>query len=60
MFIQAKWFLSKVLPRSEKGQGLVEYALILLLIAIAVLAVVGIFGQQLVSAYQSFLDEFPG
>lgn len=44
----------------EKGQGLVEYALILLLIAIAVLAVVGLFGQQLVSAYQSFLDEFPG
>jgi pilus assembly protein Flp/PilA len=45
---------------NEKGQGLVEYALILLLIAIAVLAVVGLFGQQLVSAYQSFLDEFPG
>lgn len=45
---------------NEKGQGLVEYALILLLIAIAVIAVVGIFGNQLVSTYQSFLDEFPG
>jgi pilus assembly protein Flp/PilA len=45
---------------NEKGQGLVEYALILLLIAIAVLAVVGLFGQQLVSAYQDFLDQFPG
>ena len=45
---------------NESGQGLVEYALILLLIAIAVLAVVGVIGQQLVSAYQSFLDAFPG
>jgi len=50
-----------VLSRAtEKGQGLVEYALILLLIAIAVVAVVGAFGQQLLATYQSFLNEFPG
>lgn len=45
---------------TEKGQGLVEYALILLLIAIAVIAIVGAFGQQLFIAYQSFLNEYPG
>ncbi len=45
---------------TEKGQGLVEYALILLLIAIAVIAIVGAFGQQLFTAYQSFLNEYPG
>lgn len=45
---------------TEKGQGLVEYALILLLIAIAVIAIVGAFGQQLFAAYQSFLNEYPG
>lgn len=44
---------------SEKGQGLVEYALILLLIAIAVVAIVGIFGQELISTYQSIIDSFP-
>lgn len=49
-----------LIEATEKGQGLVEYALILLLIAIAVVAVVGAFGQQLLATYQSFLNEFPG
>jgi Flp pilus assembly pilin Flp len=32
MFFQAKWFLNKFCARQEKGQGLIEYALIILLI----------------------------
>jgi len=40
------------LPQQE-GQGLVEYALILLLIAIALIAIVTIFGTQLSSTYSS-------
>jgi pilus assembly protein Flp/PilA len=33
--------------RREEGQGLVEYALILVLIAVAVMAAVGILGGQI-------------
>ena len=38
------------LPR-EEGQGLVEYGLVLILIAIVVVAMVGIFGNQLVNMF---------
>ncbi len=43
----------------EEGQGLVEYALILLLIAIVVLAIVGLLGTQLSTAYSRVTDMFP-
>lgn len=36
----------------EKGQGLVEYALILVLVAVAVLAALTLFGSQLQAVYQ--------
>ncbi len=35
------------LPRDEKGQGLVEYALILILVAIVVIAIVMLLGPEL-------------
>lgn len=35
-----------------RGQGLVEYALLLVLIAIAVFAMVAVFGQQLGNTYE--------
>jgi len=46
------------LPQQE-GQGLVEYALILLLIAIALIAIVTIFGNQLSSTYSRIVNDFP-
>ena len=39
------------LPR-EEGQGLVEYALILVLIAIVVIVILGILGTQISSVFQ--------
>jgi pilus assembly protein Flp/PilA len=45
------------LPR-EEGQGLVEYALIILFIAIVVLAVLLIFGPGLKNLYQYIYDWF--
>jgi len=36
---------------AEDGQGLVEYAVILMLIAIVVIAIVAIFGTQVSSLY---------
>ncbi|MCU0520151.1 MAG: Flp family type IVb pilin [Anaerolineae bacterium] len=40
------------IPR-EEGQGLVEYALILLFIAIALIVIVTLFGTELSSTYSS-------
>lgn len=45
----------------EDGQGLVEYALILMLVAIAVLATLVLFGEELQNYYQTdIIDELDG
>jgi pilus assembly protein Flp/PilA len=44
MFFQAKWFLNKFCARQEKGQGLIEYALIILLIAVVVIVALSALG----------------
>ncbi len=44
------------LPR-EEGQGLVEYALILLFIAIVVVAALLIFGEELANLYNYIVGE---
>jgi pilus assembly protein Flp/PilA len=46
------------LPR-EEGQGLVEYALIILFIAIAVVAVLLIFGPAIGSLYSTVVNSWP-
>ncbi len=39
----------------EKGQGLVEYALIILLIALAVFIAVQLFGEALIDTYNTII-----
>lgn len=39
--------------RSEEGQGLVEYALIIALVALVISVSLGAFGTSLLSAYQN-------
>lgn len=46
--------------RGESGQGLVEYALILILVAIVVVAMLTLFGEELNSAFSEVIDAFPG
>jgi pilus assembly protein Flp/PilA len=46
-------------PPPEQGQGLLEYALVLLLIAIAIIAVLVIFGPAIGNLYSEVLDLFP-
>ncbi|MDF1514242.1 MAG: hypothetical protein P1S60_10580 [Anaerolineae bacterium] len=46
------------LPDAE-GQGLVEYAIILLLIAIAVILMVTLFGTTLASTYSIIVSSWP-
>ena len=42
------------LPR-EEGQGLVEYGLIIVLVALAVIVVLGLLGTQLASVFSSIV-----
>lgn len=46
------------LPK-QNGQGLVEYALILMLIALVVIAAVALLGTAVMDLYQTILDGFP-
>jgi pilus assembly protein Flp/PilA len=41
----------------EKGQGLVEYALILVLIAIVVIVVLGLLGDEVSSIFEDITTE---
>lgn len=42
--------------RQEEGQGLIEYALIVLLIAIGVIVVLGLLGGQVQAVFQSITN----
>ena len=44
---------------SEKGQGLVEYAIILVFIAIVVIVVVGILGEQVNNTFNKVSNALP-
>ena len=46
-------------PPSEKGQGLMEYALILVLIAVVVAAVLVVFGPFLGNLYSQVVNLWP-
>ena len=43
----------------EKGQGLVEYAIILALIAIVVIVVMGILGKKINNTFNTISNELP-
>ncbi len=46
--------------RDESGQALTEYALILAVIAIAVVAVMGLLGEQITSVFNGVLTSLGG
>jgi len=43
----------------EKGQGLVEYAIIIAFVAIVVIIVVGLFGTRVGNTFSSIVDSLP-
>jgi pilus assembly protein Flp/PilA len=47
-------------PGRQAGQGLVEYALILVLVAIVVLGVLGLMGNQIKLAFEDILTTLQG
>jgi 4-hydroxybenzoyl-CoA reductase subunit beta len=48
--------LAKIASR-QRGQAMVEYALILVLVAVAVVVALGVFGQGVIGLYQHVLDQ---
>jgi pilus assembly protein Flp/PilA len=48
------------LPRDEKGQGLVEYALILVLVAVVVIAILAILGPQIGNIFSQVTNGLSG
>lgn len=53
-----KHYLAKLGIAHEEGQGLVEYALIILLIALVVIGALGLFGTELRDLFQSVVGQF--
>ena len=62
MMYQAYFWLKNFLGKfsREEGQGLVEYALILVFIAILVIAVLELLGPEIAAIYQQILDAITG
>lgn len=53
LFTQAKLLLCSVGVSEEEGQGLIEYALIVMLIAIAVIATLTLLGPQVEGVFNN-------
>lgn len=60
MLFQIQQFLSRLTARQEKGQGLVEYALIIVLISIVVIVALGLLGTQVTSVFTRITDALSG
>ena len=43
----------------DTGQGLVEYSLILLFIALAIILILSIFGTELADVYSNIIENIP-
>ncbi|MCX7838247.1 MAG: pilus assembly protein [Anaerolineae bacterium] len=47
------------LPREEHGQGLMEYGLILILVAIIVVFILGMYGSQVANFFSRVTSQIP-
>jgi Flp pilus assembly pilin Flp len=43
----------------DTGQGLVEYSLILLLVAMAIIIIMSVYGEELAVVYSNIVDVIP-
>ncbi len=60
LILTAQEFFRGVLEDKEEGQGLVEYALIIVLIAIAVIAAVTLLGEQVEVVFAEIVNGLGG
>lgn len=47
------------LPHTERGQGLMEYGLILILVAIIVVIILGVYGSQVANFFSRVTSQMP-
>ena len=59
LFCRAKTLFERVWVAQERAQGLVEYALIILFVALVVIGALGLFGEQLVDTYNNITNSIP-
>lgn len=48
------------MPSRQRGQGLIDYALILVLVAIVLVVVLSLMGRQILGAFQSVVNTLQG
>jgi pilus assembly protein Flp/PilA len=53
LYLRAQEFLARRLESDEKGQGMVEYGLILVLIAIVVIVILQVVGKQINNVFSN-------
>ena len=58
MKLQMKALLSRIEAHQEKGQTLIEYALIILLISVVVIIVLGLLGADIDAVFQTIRATF--
>ena len=58
MKIQVKELLNRIGADQEKGQTLIEYALIILLVSIVVMVVLAALGVEVTGVFQEIIDTF--
>ena len=55
----SEFFLTRLSGSKEIGQGLVEYALIILMVVMGVIFFLGVFGGEVRNAYQFITEAIP-
>lgn len=58
MFAIINGFICEMMERRDEGQGLVEYALIILLVSIVVIGVLSLLGTSIQDVFQAIIDVF--
>jgi pilus assembly protein Flp/PilA len=53
-------YLLTYLQANEEGQDLVEYALIIVLIALAIVVALGLLGDEIVAVFEEITSELAG
>lgn len=55
-----KTLLDLYLPEKAEGQGMVEYALIIVLVSIAAIAALGLLGDEIANVFSQIVDTLTG
>lgn len=60
MLFQVQQLISRLGVRQQKGQGLVEYALIIVLVSLVVIVALGLLGEQVNTVFETITTTLSG